>query len=183
MSISLSRSRLRIDSRETGSAVPSRVSLLILHTQAEYGAYSQDSSRFPRRRAIIYTANRQRISPEFIRSRNCIPMGVYCRESAGTGPRVFKEAPVTGAAFSGFTLGPIYVRLSFPTPTNGIKWACTIQKNVGGCPRISYLDQESSRLIIDSNTSTLQHLTIWLVKQEEVFHIYFHINRACMLKW
>ena len=41
-------------SRETGSAVPSRVSLLILHTQAEYGAYLQDSSRVPRRRPFMY---------------------------------------------------------------------------------------------------------------------------------
>ena len=35
------RSRLRIRSRETGSAVPSRVSPLILHAQAESGAYSR----------------------------------------------------------------------------------------------------------------------------------------------
>ena len=41
--------RLRIWSRETGLAVPSRVSLLILHTQAESGAYSLDFSRLPRR--------------------------------------------------------------------------------------------------------------------------------------
>ena len=48
------RSRLRIWSRETGSAVPSRVSLLILHTQAESGAYSRGSSRVPRRCPFIY---------------------------------------------------------------------------------------------------------------------------------
>ena len=41
-------------SRKTVSAVPSRVSLLILHTQAESGAYLRDSSRFPRRRPFIY---------------------------------------------------------------------------------------------------------------------------------
>ena len=35
---------------ETSSVVPSRVSLLILHTQAEYSAHSRYSSRFPRRR-------------------------------------------------------------------------------------------------------------------------------------
>ena len=40
------RLQLRIWSRETGSAVPSRVSLLILHTQAESGAYSRDSHTF-----------------------------------------------------------------------------------------------------------------------------------------
>ena len=48
MNISLSRKCLRIWSRETGSAVPSRVSLFILYTQAESGAYSWDPSRFPR---------------------------------------------------------------------------------------------------------------------------------------
>ena len=47
------RSRLKIWSRETGSAVPSRASLPIPHTQAECGAYSRDSSRFPRRRPFI----------------------------------------------------------------------------------------------------------------------------------
>ena len=59
------RSRLRIWSRETGSAVPSRVSLLILHTQAESGAYSRDSSRFPRWRhsPFIYTVNCHRVNP------------------------------------------------------------------------------------------------------------------------
>ena len=45
-------SRLRIGSREAGPVVLSRVSLLILHTQAESGAYSRDS-RFPPRRAFI----------------------------------------------------------------------------------------------------------------------------------
>ena len=39
------RSCLRIWSRETHSIVPSRVSLLILQTQAESGAYSRDSSQ------------------------------------------------------------------------------------------------------------------------------------------
>ena len=46
------RSRLRVWSRELGLAVPSRVSLLILHTQAESGAYLRDStpsSRLPLR--------------------------------------------------------------------------------------------------------------------------------------
>ena len=51
------RSRLRVWSRETGSAIPSRVSLLILHTQAESGAYLRDSSRVPRRRPFIKPPN------------------------------------------------------------------------------------------------------------------------------
>ena len=46
-------SRLRMWPREAGSAVPSRVSPLILQTKAESGAYSRDSSCFARRRPYI----------------------------------------------------------------------------------------------------------------------------------
>ena len=63
-------------SRGTGSAVLSRVSLHILHTQAESGAYSRDSSRFPLRRLFMSTVNRHRVSPQFIRLRNCVPMAL-----------------------------------------------------------------------------------------------------------
>ena len=52
----------------TGSTVPSRVSLL-LHTQAEFDAYSRDSSRFPLRHPSNYGANSHRVSHEIIRSR------------------------------------------------------------------------------------------------------------------
>ena len=47
-----------------------------LQTQAESGAYLRDSSRVPRRRPFIYikTAIRHWVSPEFIGSRNCVPM-------------------------------------------------------------------------------------------------------------
>ena len=68
------RLRLRIWFRETDLAVPSRVSLLILHTQAESGAYSRNSSRCPRRRPYIFTTTHHRVSPEFIGSRSCVPM-------------------------------------------------------------------------------------------------------------
>ena len=44
-----------------------------LHTQAESGAYLRDSSQVPRRRLFI-TAIRHRVSPEFIGSRNFVPM-------------------------------------------------------------------------------------------------------------
>ena len=40
--------------RETDLAVPFRVSLLILHTPAESGAYSRDCSRCSRRRPYIF---------------------------------------------------------------------------------------------------------------------------------
>ena len=43
--LSCLRSHLRIWSRKTSSAVPSRVSPLILHTQTKFGAYLRDYSR------------------------------------------------------------------------------------------------------------------------------------------
>ena len=44
-------------------------------------------------------------------------VGIPCRESAGTRPVALKVVPVTGAAFSGFTMNPFFVRLFFRTPT------------------------------------------------------------------
>ena len=64
---------MRIWSCETGSAVPSRVSLLILNSQADSSANSRDPFRFQQRRrpCILYrqppTANRHRVSLELIR--------------------------------------------------------------------------------------------------------------------
>ena len=68
------RSRLKIWFRETGLAVPSRVSLLILYTNAESGAYSRDSSQCPQRCSYIFTTIHHRVSHDFIGSRNCVKM-------------------------------------------------------------------------------------------------------------
>ena len=97
--------RLRIWSRETGSAVPFRVSLHIRHTKAEYGAYSRDSSRFPLRLPFDYL-NRQTPSgqPRVHRVTQLRTDGVHCRESAGTGPVVFKLIPAMGAAILQVTM-------------------------------------------------------------------------------
>ena len=46
------RSRLRIWPCETGLALPSCISLFILHARVESGAYLRDSFRFPRRHFI-----------------------------------------------------------------------------------------------------------------------------------
>ena len=60
---------------------------------------------------------------EPVPSSSCHPVayrcGVHCREFAGTVPQyiVLNVVPVTGAAFSGITMDPIEVRLSFPAPT------------------------------------------------------------------
>ena len=67
------RACLRIWPRETGSAVPSRVSLLIsilrLNLVLTYGIPSSYAAV-----SIHETAIRHRVSPEFIGSRNCVPM-------------------------------------------------------------------------------------------------------------
>ena len=54
-----------------GSPVPRQP--VHLHNQAESAAYIRGSPRVPRRRLFIYLI-RHRVSPEFIGSRNCVPM-------------------------------------------------------------------------------------------------------------
>ena len=47
-----------------------------LHTQAEFGAYLRDSSRSAVASIHLFqTAIHHRVSPEFIGSRNCVPIG------------------------------------------------------------------------------------------------------------
>ena len=62
-------------SRETGSAVPSRVSLLVsilrLSLVLTYGIPPEFHGGG---HLFTYTAIRHRVSPEFIGSRNCVPM-------------------------------------------------------------------------------------------------------------
>ena len=95
------RSRLRIWFRETGLAVPSLVSLLILYTNTDSGAYSRYSSRIPRRRPYIFCqqhtpSGQSRVYRVTQLRADC----VHCRESVGTGPVVLKVVRVTGAAFA-----------------------------------------------------------------------------------
>ena len=57
-----------------------------LHTQAESGAYLRDSSRVPRRRPFMeppYAIHR--VSPEFIGSRNCVPMALTAESPPAQG--------------------------------------------------------------------------------------------------
>ena len=116
MNISLSRLRLRKWSHETSSAVPSRISLLILHTQAESGAYSRDSSRFPRRRLFIKL-------PTAIWSVPSLSGHAIAYQWRST-PRVrrHRAGSLQGSSSNGCCLcrshdGPADVRLSFPIPT------------------------------------------------------------------
>ena len=111
------RTRLRIWSRETFSAVPSRVSLLILHTQAESSAYSRDSSRFPRRRPFICLNRHTPLGPSRVyRVTQLRTDGIHCRESASTGPVVLKIVPVTGAAILQVTMDQLMCASLFPRP-------------------------------------------------------------------
>ena len=109
--------------RETGSATSPRVSQLIFHMQAESGAYSLDSSRFPRLRrpstpptctidtrvsqSGVYLVTQLRTD------------GVHRGESAGTGPVVLEEARVTRGAYSGNPMDQFLRASVFPTPTTG----------------------------------------------------------------
>ena len=89
------RSCLTIWSRERVSAVPSRVSLLILHTRAKSGAYLlRDSSRVPRRRPFIYLSHHTPSGQSRVyRVTRLRTDGVPCRESASTGPVHLKVVP------------------------------------------------------------------------------------------
>ena len=88
------RSRLRIWSRGTDSAVPPCDGVHWYHQS-------------PSGRSQVYRVTLLRTD------------GVHCRKSIGTGPVVLKAVPVTGAAFSGFTMNHDFMS-SFPTPTIGI---------------------------------------------------------------
>ena len=115
-------SRLRVSSREKGSAVPSRVSLLIFIPRLNLVLTHGILSNF---HGGVYLFN-----PPY-------PIGSVPSFSGhaveyrwrslprvhGTGPVVLKVVPVTGAASAG-RHGLINVRLYFPTPTIGIKWVC-----------------------------------------------------------
>ena len=112
------RTYLRIWPRETGSVVPSRVSLLILHIQAESGAYLRDSSRFPRRRPFIYLNRHTPLLGQcrLYRVTQLRTNDVHCRESAGTGPEVLKVVPLTDASILQVTMDQLICTYLFPHP-------------------------------------------------------------------
>ena len=72
------RPRLRIWSRETGSAVPSRVFLLIsiLRLNMVLTGFLHIQSFAAASIYLFKTSRRHRVSPEFIGSRNGVPMAV-----------------------------------------------------------------------------------------------------------
>ena len=133
-------SRLRIWSRETGSAVRSRVSLLPLHTQAESSITNHQSSiRYLLTGFPPLSAAASDFIPstaiELIPSLTGHAIVAYRWRSL---PRILRHrasssqaVPSTGAAFSGVTMRPFSVRLSSSTPTTGTEWTLAIQKSIG----------------------------------------------------
>ena len=87
-------------SRE-GFGSPVRRQPAHLHTQAESGAYSRDSSRIPRRRPFIYFKPPYAIGSvpslsgqsRVYRVTQLHTDGIHCRESAGTGQVNLKVVP------------------------------------------------------------------------------------------
>ena len=108
--------RLRVCSRETGSAAPSRVRLLIRHTKAELRAYSRDYSRFPRRRPFFFNRHTPSGQPRVHWVTQMRTDGAHCRESAGKGPVVLKVVPVTGVAILQVTMDRLMCASLFPHP-------------------------------------------------------------------
>ena len=87
-----------------------------LHTLGEFGAYSRNSSRFPRRRLSLYRQppwGQSRVYQVTLLRTD----GVHCRVSAGTEPVVLKVIfRVTGADFSGITMDQFFCASLFPHP-------------------------------------------------------------------
>ena len=85
--------------RRVQSPCPASACSLYIYTQAEFGAYSRDFSRFTRGRPFIYVNRHTPLDQSRVyRVTQLRTDGVHCRESAEIGPVVLKVVPVTGAA-------------------------------------------------------------------------------------
>ena len=117
------RSCLRIRSRETVSAVPSRISLLISILRLNLVLTYEISPEF-RGGVHLFSYNRHTPSGQS-RVYRVTPLrtdGVHCRESAGTGPGNLEVVPndcCLGRSPWTNKYSPL-----FPTLTIGMKWAC-----------------------------------------------------------
>ena len=94
--------------------------------------YSRDSARFPRGVHVFYSNHYTPSghSPELIRSRVCVPMAFTAERHTYILPRVrrHRASSPQGSSSNGCyhfagQHGPMNVRLSFPTPTIGMKWS------------------------------------------------------------
>ena len=116
-------------SRDGFSRVPSRVSPLVIPTQAESGANSRYSSRFPRRRPCIIPSTAIGPVPGLSGHAISYQWRSLPRESAGTGPVVLNQGySSNGCCLFRCHQEQICMRLSFPTPTIniGMSWTCRV---------------------------------------------------------
>ena len=118
------RSRLRIWFRETSSAVPSRVSLLIsipkLNLVLTYGIPPEFHGG-----VHLFILNRHTPSgqSQIYRVTQLRTDGVHCRESTGTGPVNLMVVP-NASCLGRSSWTNYYAPQLFSTPTIGMKWAC-----------------------------------------------------------
>ena len=119
------RSCLRIWSCETGSAVPSRVSLLISILSLILVLTYKIPPEF-RGGVHLFIYNHHTLSGQsrVYRVTQLRTDGVHCRESAGTGPVNLKVVP-NECRLGRSPWTNLYSPL-FPTPTIGMNWACCI---------------------------------------------------------
>ena len=110
------RSRLRIWSLETGSAVPSRISLLILHTLRLNLVTRRISPAF-RDGLHLFTPSIAIGPVPNLSATQLRTDGVHYQEAAGTGPVALKLILIKGAAFSGITMYHVLCASRFSMPT------------------------------------------------------------------
>ena len=124
-----------------GSPVPRQPAHL--HTQAESGVYLRDSFRFPGWRPYIYLNRHTPLGQSRVcRVTQLRNDGVYCRESAGTGPLNLKVVPVTGVALAGHH-APNNMRFAFPYKF------ITASRNM----KVKHFTQQQGRIICPYTTA------------------------------
>ena len=128
-----SSSRLGFWSRETGSAVPSCVRPLILHTRVEsdwlvFLPLSATESIF----LFIPSTVIGSVPIIVDRVKQLRTDDFHFRESTGTGTSVLKVVPVTGAAFSGFTMDQFLCASLSPHPLLVCSGRCDTFRTKGG---------------------------------------------------
>ena len=85
--------------------------------QTENGAYSRDSSRFPRRRPFFFSIRHTPSGQSRVyRVTRLRTDGVYCRELSGTEPVLLKVVPVTGVAILQVAMDQLMFASLFPHP-------------------------------------------------------------------
>ena len=109
------RSRLRIWSREPGSAIPYRANLLIsilrLNLMLTYYGISPEFHGGVHS-SFFSTAIRHRVSPEFIGSCNCVPMAFTAESPPARKPQGSSKRVLPWQ----ITMNQLNTRISFPHP-------------------------------------------------------------------